>query len=38
MNADEDNKIPDGEVGEDGVPRLVIKYCRSCEVACPVGK
>jgi epoxyqueuosine reductase len=37
LNADIANKIPDGEVDEDGIPRLVIKYCRACEFACPVG-
>lgn len=37
IHADIANKMPDGEVGEDGIPRLVIKYCRACEFACPVG-
>jgi epoxyqueuosine reductase len=38
LNADIANKIPDGGVGEeDRNPRLVIKYCRACEFACPVG-
>ena len=37
LNADIANKLPDGEVGEDEIPRLVIKYCRACEFACPVG-
>ena len=37
LNADIANKMPDGEVGEDGIPGLVIKYCRACEFACPVG-
>lgn len=38
MNADEANTMPAGEMGEDGGPRLVIKYCRACELVCPVGK
>jgi epoxyqueuosine reductase len=37
INADVANEVPDGEVGEDGTPRLVVKYCRVCEFACPVG-
>ena len=37
LNADIANKMPDGEVGEDRIPRLVIKYCRACEFACPAG-
>jgi len=37
LDADIANKMLDGEVGEDGIPRLVIKYCRACEFACPVG-
>ena len=37
LNADIANKMPDGEIGEDGIPRLVIKFCRACELACPVG-
>ena len=37
FNADIANKMPDGEVGEDGIPRLVVKYCRACEFACPAG-
>ena len=37
LNADIANKMPEGEVGEDGIPRLVIKYCRACEFACPAG-
>ena len=34
MNSDEASKMPDGECG---ISRLVIKYCRACEFACPVG-
>jgi epoxyqueuosine reductase len=37
LEADVANKIPDGEVSEDGTQRLVIKYCRACEFVCPVG-
>jgi epoxyqueuosine reductase len=37
LNADLANKMPDGEVGEDGEPRVIIKYCRACELVCPVG-
>jgi epoxyqueuosine reductase len=37
MVADAENASPNGEMGEDGSPRRVIKYCRACELACPVG-
>jgi len=37
MNADVENKVPDGEIGENGKRNLVIKYCRACELSCPVG-
>ena len=37
LNADIANKLPDGEGSEDEVPTKVIKYCRACEFACPVG-
>lgn len=37
LNADVANKVPDGEIDESGSPILVIKYCRACELACPVG-
>ncbi|MDJ0912415.1 MAG: hypothetical protein QNI95_02540 [Desulfobacterales bacterium] len=37
MNADVANKVPEGEMGDDGQRNLVIKYCRACEFACPVG-
>jgi epoxyqueuosine reductase len=37
MNADEQNKAPDGEIAENGKRNLVIKYCRACELSCPVG-
>jgi epoxyqueuosine reductase len=38
MDADAANKAPGGEIDEKGKPILVIKYCRACELACPVGK
>jgi epoxyqueuosine reductase len=37
MNADVENKVPDGEIGENGKRNWVIKYCRACELSCPVG-
>jgi len=38
LNADAANKVPGGEIDENGKPIMVIKYCRACELACPVGK
>jgi epoxyqueuosine reductase len=37
MNTDVENKVPDGEIVENGKRNLVIKYCRACELSCPVG-
>lgn len=37
INADVENKVPNGEIGENGKRNLVIKYCRACEWSCPVG-
>jgi epoxyqueuosine reductase len=37
INADVENRVPDGEIGENGKRNLVIKYCRACELSCPVG-
>jgi epoxyqueuosine reductase len=37
MNADVANQVPGGEADKDGKPIAVIKYCRACELACPVG-
>lgn len=37
MNTDEKNIASDGEIGENGKPNWVIKYCRACELTCPVG-
>jgi epoxyqueuosine reductase len=38
LDTDRANKAPGGEIDENGNPILVIKYCRACELACPVGK
>jgi len=37
MNADEENEVAEGEVGANGKRNMVIKYCRACELSCPVG-
>lgn len=37
INADVENKVTNGEIGENGKRNLVIKYCRACEWSCPVG-
>ena len=37
INANVKRKVPDGEIGENGKRNLVIKYCRVCELSCPVG-
>ena len=37
MNADVENKVPDGEIGENGKRYFVIRYCRACELSCPIG-
>ena len=37
MNADEANKVAEGEIDQRGNPGWVIKYCRDCELTCPVG-
>ena len=37
INADVENKVPDGEIGENEKRNLMIKYCRACELSCPVG-
>jgi hypothetical protein len=36
MNADEENKVPEGQTGPDGKRNAVIKYCRACELSCPI--
>ena len=38
IDADVANKVPGGEIDDDGNAILVIKYCRACELACPAGK
>ncbi|UCD90088.1 MAG: hypothetical protein JSW04_01210 [Desulfobacterales bacterium] len=37
MDADIKNKVSDGELDDNGKRHLVIKYCRECELACPIG-
>jgi epoxyqueuosine reductase len=37
MDADDANKVPDGLIGKNGRRNWVVKYCRACELACPVG-
>jgi len=37
MNADVANKVPEGEIGENGKRNLLIKWCRACELSCPIG-
>ena len=37
LNADRANSMPDGEAAEGITPGIVIKFCRACEFACPVG-
>jgi epoxyqueuosine reductase len=37
METDVANKVFDGEIGESGKRNPVIKYCRACELSCPVG-
>lgn len=37
LDSDIANKVPDGKNNDDGNGRMVIKYCRACEFACPVG-
>jgi epoxyqueuosine reductase len=32
-----ENKVSEGEIGADGKRNLVIKFCRACELSCPVG-
>jgi len=38
MNADMANRIPGEEIDENGSPGSIVKYCRACEFACPVGR
>ena len=37
IDADVENKVFDGEISVNGKRRSVIKYCRACELSCPVG-
>ena len=37
IDKDVASKAPSGESGDGRQPRLVVKYCRGCELACPVG-
>ncbi|MFW6115299.1 MAG: hypothetical protein ACOC6E_03275 [Thermodesulfobacteriota bacterium] len=38
MNADAGAGAPSREIDENGTSITVIKYCRACEFACPVGR
>lgn len=35
--ADEKNKVPAGDAGDNEKSNLIVKYCRMCELSCPVG-
>ena len=37
ITADVEHIVPNGEIGENGKRNLGIKYCRTCELACPEG-
>ena len=37
INANVENKVPAGEIGLNGKRNFVVKYCRACELSCPVG-
>jgi len=37
MHADLKNRVPLGEIGEGGARNHVVRYCRACEMSCPVG-
>ena len=37
INYNVENKVPEGEIGANGKRNLVIKFCRACELSCPVG-
>lgn len=37
LNADEANRVPVGKIRSDGKGKLVTRYCRVCELSCPVG-
>jgi hypothetical protein len=38
MQKDEANKVVFEHLEQDETQRAFIKYCRACELACPVGK
>jgi epoxyqueuosine reductase len=38
IDADAAKKVPKGDAEKNGKPVMVIRYCRACELACPVGK
>ena len=38
INANVASKAPGGETDENGRALMVIKFCRACELACPVGR
>lgn len=38
MEADIADRTVEGETGGDGIPGRPIKYCRACELICPVGE
>lgn len=38
LNTDQENALPSGNMDSKGKPILVTRWCRSCELACPVGK
>ena len=37
MNVDVAGKVAEGQIDSSGKPAWVIKYCRQCELTCPVG-
>jgi len=37
MNQDEANRGADGDINVHGFRLMAVKYCRACELACPVG-
>ncbi|MFB0507947.1 MAG: epoxyqueuosine reductase [Thermodesulfobacteriota bacterium] len=38
MNMDEANRVISEKEVEENPPRICVKYCRACELACPVGR
>lgn len=37
LNQDREEQFPEGQIGRNGEPNLIRKFCRECELACPVG-